>query len=297
MNSAEQVEKIRQQMLSEGASKPDIVRQVALACLGWPYVFGAWGELCDPSNRRRRMRDDHPTIKSKCQVLSGRHADCGGCQWFPQDERVRMYDCRGWTRWLLQQVGLDISGQGATSQYNTSANWVKRGRIADGMPDVVCCVFRRKGNSMEHTGMHVGGGVVIDCSTGVSSVGMSGWTHYAIPVGLYEEGEIPVSTVKPVLRKGDRGDEVKALQEQLNRLGYDCGEADGVFGTRTKQAVIRFQTANGLDADGVVGSKTWAALDKDQTDEPRYTVICYGMTWEQVQKIRDTCPTADVSKE
>ena len=297
MNSAEQVNAIKVQLEAEGASKPDIVRQLALACLDWPYVFAAWGEECTPSGRKRRMRDDHPTIKSKCQVLrdKDRKADCHGCQWYPQDERVRMFDCRGFTDWLLKQVGIDLYGDGATTQYNTSRNWEQRGDIK-AMPDCVCCVFRKASGRMQHTGMHVGGGVVIDCSTGVSSVGMSGWTHYAIPKGLYGEGEIPVSTVKPVLRKGDRGDEVMELQEQLNRLGYDCGEADGVFGTRTKTAVTRFQADHGLEADGVVGRNTWAALD-NVTPQETYRVTIEGVTLSQYKRILQICPLAECYKE
>lgn len=291
MNSIPQVDAIRAQMETEGASKPDIIRQVALACLGWPYVFGAWGEECTPQARRRRARDDHPTIVSKCPALSGR-GTCADCKW---GIGVRMYDCRGLTDWLLRQVGLGLTGQGATSQYNTKANWVRRGEI-NAMPDCVCCVFRRKGSSMEHTGMHVGGGVVIDCSTGVSSVGMRGWTHFGIPVGLYSEEEIPMETVKPTLRKGDRGDEVKALQERLNSLGYDCGEADGAFGTRTKNAVVRFQTDHQLDPDGVVGRKTWAALDSAQPEE-RYRVVIEGVTLAQYKRILEICPLAECFKE
>jgi hypothetical protein len=149
---------------------------------------------------------------------------------------------------------------------------------------------------MEHTGMHVGGGVVIDCSTGVSSVGMRGWTHYGIPVGLYSEEEIPVETVKPTLRKGDRGDEVKALQERLNALGYDCGEADGVFGTRTKNAVVRFQTDHQLDPDGVVGRKTWAALEGAKPEE-KYRVVIEGVTLSQYKRILEICPLAECFKE
>ena len=291
MNSIPQVDAIRAQMETEGASKPDIIRQIALACLGWPYVFGAWGEECTPQARRRRARDDHPTIVSKCPALSGR-GTCADCNW---GIGVRMYDCRGFTAWLLRQVGLDLTGQGATSQYNTKANWMRRGEI-NVMPDCVCCVFRRKGSSMEHTGMHVGGGVVIDCSTGVSSVGMRGWTHYGIPVGLYSEEEIPMETVKPTLRKGDRGDEVKALQERLNSLGYDCGEADGVFGTRTKNAVVRFQTDHQLDPDGVVGRKTWAALDSIQPAEI-YRVTIEGVTLSQYKRILEICPLAECERE
>ena len=295
MRTAEQVEAIRQQMLAEGAGKPEIIRQVALACIGWPYVFGAWGEVCKPANRKRRARSDHPTIKSKCQVLTGKSTDCHGCQWYPQDERVRMFDCRGFTAWLLRQVGLDISGQGATSQYKTAANWAQKGEIKS-MPDCVCCVFRQKGDKMEHTGMHIGGGVVVDCSVNVRSVGMSGWTHYAIPVGLYGEGEIPVETVKPTLRKGDSGEAVRELQERLNQIGYDCGEADGKFGTRTKNAVVRFQTERGLDPDGVVGRKTWAALDGAQPEET-YRVIIEGVTLSQYKRILQICPLAECYKE
>jgi len=291
MNSIPQVDAIRAQMETEGASKPDIIRQIALACLGWPYVFGAWGEECTPQARRRRARDDHPTIVSKCPALSGR-GTCADCKW---GIGVRMYDCRGFTAWLLRQVGLDLTGQGATSQYNTKANWMRRGEI-NVMPDCVCCVFRRKGSSMEHTGMHVGGGVVIDCSTGVSSVGMRGWTHFGIPIGLYSEEEIPMETVKPTLRKGDSGDEVKALQERLNALGYDCGEADGVFGTRTKNAVVRFQTDHQLDPDGVVGRKTWAALDSIQPAEI-YRVTIEGVTLSQYKRILEICPLAECERE
>lgn len=299
MNTAEQVERIRQQMLSEGAKKPDIIRQLALACIGWPYVFGAWGEECTPANRKRRVRSDHPTIKSACQVLSGKKTDCHGCQWYPQDERVRMYDCRGFTRWLLQQVGLDIVNsagkacQTVTNQYNAANNWLRRGPINE-IPDCVCNVFDLKRG---HTGMHIGGGTVVDCSVNVRISKVSDYTNYAVPKGLYSEGEIPMDVVKPTLRKGDAGDDVKAMQERLNQLGYDCGEADGKFGTRTKNAVVRFQTEHGLDPDGVVGRKTWAELDKNVDKEPTYTVKCYGLDWEKVQKIREICPTADVSKE
>ncbi|MFY9297162.1 MAG: peptidoglycan-binding domain-containing protein [Caldicoprobacterales bacterium] len=43
-----------------------------------------------------------------------------------------------------------------------------------------------------------------------------------------------------MLKKGSRGTEVKKLQEQLNKLGYNCGKADGIFGDKTYHAVIRF---------------------------------------------------------
>ncbi len=64
----------------------------------------------------------------------------------------------------------------------------------------------------------------------------------------------------PMVAIGDSGDAVTTLQTKLNELGYNCGEADGVFGQNTLNAVKAFQTAKGLTADGVVGEQTWGAL-------------------------------------
>ena len=57
-----------------------------------------------------------------------------------------------------------------------------------------------------------------------------------------------------------QGDDVKAVQNKLNSLGYNCGTADGYYGNATKSAVISFQSAKGLTADGEVGLATWNAL-------------------------------------
>jgi hypothetical protein len=204
-----------------------------------------------------------------------------------------MYDCRGFTAWLLKQVGLDLIGGGATGQYNDARNWMRRGDIAE-MPDVVCCLFKKRDGKMEHTGMHIGGGRVIHCSHNVESGGMSGWTHYAIPKGLYRVEDIPKTTVRRTLRRGSQGDDVAELQTMLNARGYDCGKVDGIFGKGTEAAVKAFQRDNGLDADGVVGRKTWAALEAEQI---LYTVTCTGVTEAQVSKIKAICPGAVVTAE
>jgi len=62
------------------------------------------------------------------------------------------------------------------------------------------------------------------------------------------------------LRVGTRGPEVKALQELLTARGYDPGPSDGIFGEKTRLAVVAFQAIEGLTADGLVGSATMAAL-------------------------------------
>lgn len=63
-----------------------------------------------------------------------------------------------------------------------------------------------------------------------------------------------------LLREGSSGPVVKQLQQRLKENKFNPGNIDGVFGLGTKAAVRAFQKANGLEADGVVGQKTWKAL-------------------------------------
>ena len=61
------------------------------------------------------------------------------------------------------------------------------------------------------------------------------------------------------LRKGDRGEEVKVLQQALGV------PVDGIFGNRTELAVIAWQLEHGLKSDGVVGEKTWGTIPTPDT--------------------------------
>lgn len=63
-----------------------------------------------------------------------------------------------------------------------------------------------------------------------------------------------------LLRSGSRGPLVGLLQTALARAGYEPGPADGVFGARTRAALLAFQKANGLQPDGVAGPLTHRAL-------------------------------------
>ena len=62
------------------------------------------------------------------------------------------------------------------------------------------------------------------------------------------------------LKKGTTGTQVKEMQNRLIKLGYLSGSADGIFGTATYKAVLAFQKANQLKADGIAGSGTLKAL-------------------------------------
>lgn len=65
---------------------------------------------------------------------------------------------------------------------------------------------------------------------------------------LYFDGS---KTSLPTLKKGSRGESVVALQTYLNLVGFDCGKVDGIFGTKTENAVKEFKKSNIITLDGV----------------------------------------------
>lgn len=93
-------------------------------------------------------------------------------------------------------------------------------------------------------------------------------SHSVLTSSAYEETTTSVALVK----QGDRGDTVKAIQRKLKNWGYYNGAVDGIFGAGTKKAVVYFQKKNGLTADGVVGSKTLAALGISLTPDKTHGV-------------------------
>lgn len=168
-------------------------------------------------------------------------------------------------------AGIDLYGEGCTTQYETPKNWEQRGKTA-GMPNAVCCLFKYNSanKNYSHTGIHIGDGVIIHCTGngGVKygSLSDTSWTNYGIPKGLYTPEEIAKAgkvILMVTVKKGSSGDAVKQLQEWLNQLGYDCGRPDGIFGTQTDLAVKKFQVNHGLKADGIVGALTWNEIEKE----------------------------------
>lgn len=82
-------------------------------------------------------------------------------------------------------------------------------------------------------------------------------------LGVKPKEKTEVCTVEvKVLRKGAKGQQVKALQTLLIGYGYSCGSygADGSFGAATDSALRAFQKAKGLSVDGVCGPNSWNKL-------------------------------------
>lgn len=276
MNTADYVDGLIVELKNSGIPLSDAVWQTALACVGFPYVYGAWGAYCTPAERKKRL-SYHPektTIKTKCQVLSEKSSSCHNCQWYPNDFRTRCYDCRGFTDWCLKQFGIDLYGDSVSVQWNSKTNWETKGVIADIPDDILVCLFIYKDNKWTHTGFGYNG-MTCECSNGVQyyEKRQKKWTHWAIPKGI---GDVPVptptpeptptpSTDKPTLRKGDKGEYVTLMQTELIQKGYPCGDtgADGKFGTQTEKALKRFQKDSGLVEDGICGQKTWEALSEE----------------------------------
>ena len=67
-------------------------------------------------------------------------------------------------------------------------------------------------------------------------------------------------SVAALSKMGSTGSEVRQIQTRLKNWGYYTGSVDGIYGTKTRSAVISFQRKNRLTADGIAGPATLAAM-------------------------------------
>lgn len=167
-----------------------------------------------------------------------------------------------------------------------------------------------------HVGVYVGGGEAVEWrgfayGCVVTKMRDRPWTDwYELPWVTYNAQEQPSEPEQPehrLLKYGMKGDDVKALQKKLIALGYSLGRwgADGEFGRATENAVMAFQDAHGLEVDGEVGSKTWAALDATEPPatalanpvEPHYTVTRHGVSRAEMEAMRAKWPECEVTEE
>ena len=309
MNNAEYVAEMIKDMKEAEAKPHEIAWETARACVGWGYVFGARGQECTPAYRRSAYNshgDEHSTIKSSCKNFDGT-GTCKGCKWYPDGKRTRVFDCRGFTYWILKQVyGWELQGAGATSLWNTDSNWTAKGPIETMPKDTLCCLFyRKKGSStvMAHTGLGLNNETV-ECSSGVQyfSNRNSKWQYWAVPkcVSSDVHPSLPdPSDSLPMLRRGDKGYYVQKLQSELISRGYSCGNsgADGIFGSDTEKAVKSFQKASGLAVDGIVGRNTWNALETHIEPITTYSVTVRGLTAGEAEKLANQYQDVTVTEE
>ena len=94
-----------------------------------------------------------------------------------------------------------------------------------------------------------------------------------------------------VLKKGDRGDNVKELQNWLIKAGFYTGTVTGYYGDVTQTAVKNFQQAGGLTADGIFGPAT-----KTKLMSVNSKILVVGSKGEEVKKVQQRLQTLGYSK-
>ena len=121
-------------------------------------------------------------------------------------------------------------------------------------------VYTIEGNTSSANGVVANGGAVCKKKYKLNYAFIAGYGRPAYDIKAANGGTCTMEL--SVLKKGNKNNSVRALQILLNGNGYSCGLVDGDFGAGTYSAVIKFQKAKKLSADGIVGAKTWAKLLK-----------------------------------
>lgn len=282
--------------------KPEKVIDAALQRIGCPYVYGGTGKPCTPAYRQARA-DQYPAyadkIRRNCPRMSGSATSCANCKWAdPETGKGKLcYDCAQLALACMAAAEIPLVS-GANSQWLKTQFTVK-GEIDQLPRDRVALVFRRDDDGkMHHVGIYLGDGSVVharghDFGVVHQDLASVTFTHYGIPVGLYDNGY-------PTLRRGNRGEYVRIMQTALAASGEQL-QIDGAFGRGTQDALKKYQTKNGLAADGVCGRLTWAALEKyipapdpapddpsvpeiDDDDDPVGVVV---MSYQDAVRLRD----------
>ena len=266
-------------------AKGKIIADYAISKLGCAYIYGGYGEkLCRPAFRRERA-SAYPAQKNNiynnCPVLSGKQSACDGCKY----DGKQAYDCAQLTRYACKAAEQELVS-GANSQWKKT-NWDKKGTI-DTLPDVPGVILSHDNGkgTKTHTGVYIGDGYAVEARAAKYGVVKTlvkdrSWTHWAALPGVLTGEEITLAPSEPetkqeataqaepsasgvidmkTLRNGSKGTQVKVLQFLLNEFGYDCGEADGIFGKKTTAAVKEYQKAKGLTVDGICGKNTWTKI-------------------------------------
>ncbi|MBR5342604.1 MAG: peptidoglycan-binding protein [Oscillospiraceae bacterium] len=203
------------------------------------------------------------------------------------------FDCSSFIITVWEQAGVPVKSAGASYTGNMYSALIKCGFI-----DVTNFVNRATGDGLQkgdvllnkanHTEMYIGDGKVVKASInehGTATGGRTGdQTGREIYVGNYynypwdcvlrfmgedspdppeeEKPEVKSSYDLPMLRKGDKGETVKALKALLILHGFrgNFKASNSYFGVSVEKALIRFQKDHGLEQDGICGPITWGAL-------------------------------------
>ena len=161
-----------------------------------------------------------------------------------------------------------LSGYDKTAQgYYDESPDDKKGTIDTlSIHDLVILYRGQSKSKITHTGIYLGNGMTIhmanstdNCVYETTDAGKWKWWSYAKFIDYSKPlGAKPIIT--RIIKMGSKGIDVKLLQDQLIKKGYDPGIVDGDFGGKTYSALKHFQADNNIAVDGIAGKQTVKAL-------------------------------------
>lgn len=260
-----------------------------ISMIGMPYWYGTCGYPCTESRLTSKAKQ-YPSHYSSSRMPTYRKHIAAG---------YVCMDCIGlvknfyWTNGGTGVMEYIKNGTPYTNKYasngfpdksaNGTLSWLKsqgckNGKIST-LPNVPGILLFSPG----HVGVYIGDGYAVEARGfryGVVKTKVSdrGWTEWAyLPASLLQyDGvvveEPKVETTTKTYKLGERllkktspimtGSDIKELQTNLKTLGINCGTVDGKFGSKTEEAVEKFQRLQGLVVDGQYGPKSHAAMVK-----------------------------------
>ena len=252
----------------------------------WGYIWGTAGVLWTEA-KQEALNKTTDSDRANSRKY--------GAQWI--DHYVA--DCSGIFTWAFKRLGGYMYHGSDTMyrKYTTANGTLNGGNRTDGQelkPGTAVFVWKEAKKKYTHVGLYVGNGTVIEAigaQQGViaSKVSNKKWTNWGELTGVDYSGATPeptpTPTTKPTLRRGSKGSYVTLAQTKLIQLGYNLPKygADGSFGSETESAVKTFQKDHGLTPDGVIGQKTWEALESGTV--PMYTVVVSHMSLSVADEI------------
>lgn len=254
---------------------------------GWGYIWGTAGIKWTAARQEELEKTTDPDREM------GRKY---GKKWIGHI----VTDCSGLFNKAFKELGGYMYHGSDTmwNKYCTAKGALKSGKRTDGMelkPGSAVFTYNKKTKKRGHVGLYIGNGWVIEAQGTVagvvrSKVTASKWVEWGelkgVNYGNAKPDPVPAESGIPTLKKGSKGEYVQLLQTKLIMLGYDLGSygADGDFGSKTMAAVKAFQKDSGLTVDGVVGEKTWEALEKPMK-AATYTVTIKGLLLSKAEEI------------
>ena len=211
----------------------------------WGYIWGGAGQTWTQAKQDAATRS--MTVKY-------------GSRWIGK----RVADCSGLFSWAFKELG-GYMYHGSNTMWNKYCT--SKGTLQSGItlrPGTAVFLVNSAG-SRHHVGLFIGNDTVIEAkgtAYGVVTSKLSHWDEWGELTGVDYTNE-GSETVVATLRKGDKGEDVRVLQNKLLALGYGLPKygADGSYGAETAAAVMAFQTDKGLLVDGICGPITQAALE------------------------------------